>query len=389
MTEHRTFRSGRPDGRFLTTPGFVHHRLQALRPKLAFDPSFTREQFDEWKRRVRSRLRRLFALPRLGRLPAPAMVDSQTRDGYTLQRWEIYPEPDSVVPCLMLVPDGASRSSPVPAVLCLPGTDHPKECLAGEPCEWPWGSRFQEQDRMALHLVRAGLAAAVMDNPSTAELFDPLMTDWRRQSLELLWLGRSYEGLSTLHKLAALRWLRTVPLVDRGRIAVCGHSLGAKPALMAGLLDPTVRAVVWNDHAADWRVRSVTTNLMPVAPWHYVPGFALWFDYMDLMAALAPTPLLVTEGGRGEDHRRIRRAYALAGAAGGFRVTYMPSFASAQGRALDRRRMPVGLTAEEYARYCSFDGDHYFKADAAVPWLRRVLGPEGDVRRPQAAESFA
>ena len=249
--------------------------------------------------------------------------------------------------------------------------------MAGEPWRGPWKNRFGEHNYIAKHFVRAGLIAVAFDNPGTADLAEPLADDWRRQSGELIWMGRSYEGLTTFQKMVALKWLKTLPFVDRRRIAVCGHSLGAKPALILGVLDPGIRAVIWNDNAADWRAREVAMNLTPIAPWHYVPGFIQWFDYMDLMAALAPTPLLIAEGGRSEDHRRIRKAYALLGAQSRFKVTFMPNFARAADRPLDRKKLPEGLDAEQYARYAGYDGDHYFKEAAAVPWLCKMLRAPG------------
>ena len=371
-TDNR-FRPGRRDGRFVTTAGFLHCRFKHLQPALAFDPAFSSAQFTAWQRQVRRRLRALLAFPKVPPQPAARRIRAEARAGYTLERWELYPEPDSVVPVLLLVPDGASAAAPAPAVLCCPGSTQPKESLAGEPCSADWKDPFDQQNRMAQHLVRAGFVAVAMDNPAMGELSDRRAPDWRRLSHELIWLGRTYEGLSVFQKLVALRWLEQLPCVDPCRLAACGHSLGAKPALLLGVLDRAIRAVIWNDAATDWRVRHVVLNLQPVAPWHYIPGFLQAFDYPDLMAALAPTPLLVTEGGRYETHRRIRCAYALAGAPRGFRVTYMPNFATAAQRTHARRRLPEGLTAAEYARYCSYDGDHYFKHAVAVPWLCRRL----------------
>ena len=373
MARRKVFESGRPDGRFVSTAGWVHRELKGMQPALAFDPSFTRKQFAAWRGKVRRKLRELMALPNVGPQPAPKKVRTVRRDGYELQRWELYPEPGSVVPVLLLVPDGVSKSNQAGAVICLPGSSKPKEFLAGEkwrePLENPWG----DCQHMALHFVRRGCVALAMDNPSTGELDEPLAPDWRRQSWELIWLGRPYECLSVFHKLIALKWLKSLGFVDNKRIAACGHSLGAKPALHLGVLDPSLRAVVWNDNAANWRIRQVVRNIESVAPWHYIPGFVRWFDYMDLMAAMAPRPLLITEGGRGEDLRRIRRAYALAGAPGNFKVSYMPNFAKASARKLDGKKMPEGLTAEQYARYANYDGDHYFKANVAVPWACKVL----------------
>ena len=342
-----------------------------MRPQLAFDPTFTPAQFEQWKKRVRQRLRILLSMPRMRHQPQPRMVSDEPREGYRLQRWELYPEPDTVVPMMMLIPETASAKHPVPAVLCLPGSAHPNEVLAGEP--EPAGMaphRFPEHNAMARHFVARGLVALCVENPGTGSMFEPRASDWRRQCSELIWMGSSYEGLSVFHKLAALQWLRRQPMVDRDRIAACGHSLGAKPALLLGLLAPSLRAVVWNSAAYDWRVRHVVTNLVPVAPWHYVPGFVRWFDYLDLKAALAPTPLLLSEGGRNDELRKVRQAYALAGARGSLRISYCPSFRKPSQRILDHKPMPEGLHTEDYLRYLNAcDDEHYFKDDVAVPWL--------------------
>ena len=308
--------------------------------------------------------------------PKPKMISDEPRKGYRLQRWELYPEPDSVVPMMLLVPDTASPKRPAPAVLCLPGSDHPNEVLAGEPLATgvqPPG--FLEHNAMAKHLVRKGMVCLCIENPATAALFDPRASDWRRHCLELIWMGRSYEGLSLFHKLVALKWLEHLPFVDRKRIAACGHSLGAKPALLLGVLTPSLCAVVWNSGAYDWRIRHVVTNLTPVAPWQYIPDFIRWFDYLDLKAALAPTPLLISEGGCSKELRKVRQAYALAGAPGNLKVSYMPGFRKPSRRTLDRRPMPEGLSGEAYGRYHNAtNAEHRFQYDVAVPWLSSVLG---------------
>ena len=377
MAKRKVFKTTRKDGRFVSTAGFLHHSLKRLKPELAFNPAFRRDQFLAWRKSVRRKLRELLALPRAISQPKPRKVSERQRDGYVLQRWEIYPEPRCVVPVLLLVPDKASKAAPAPAVLCLPGTDHRKEVLAGEEGMGPvFKNTWGDCQQMAKHFARHRCVALAMDNPSTAELFDPVDPGWCRQSHQLIWMGRSYEGLSVFQKLAALDWLKTLPFVDGRRIAACGHSLGAKPALHLGILEPVVRAVVWNDNAADWRVREVVRNLAPVAPWHYIPGFVRWFDYIDLMAALAPKPLLVSEGGRGEDLQRIRAAYRIAGAPDHFKVTYMPNFADPAKRKYDGKKIPEGVDSDTYIRYTHCDGAHYFKADVAVPWLCHVFGME-------------
>jgi len=361
----------RSDGRYLATPRFIHYLLRQ-EPLLAFNPGFTREQFAAWQGKVREKLRELLTFPDPPEQPPPERVRVEQRDGYQLEHWELYPEPRCVVPMLMLVPDGVTERSAAPGVMCFPGSRQPKEALCGEPWDSDWVNRFGEHNYMAVHFVRAGLVALALDNPGTETLSDPLNRCYNRNSAHLIWLGRSYEGLSTFQKVVAFRWLRTLPFVDGGRVAACGHSLGALPALLLGVLEPDVAAVIWNDFVGSWRARDVLTNLSPIALWHYIPGFARWLDYTDLMAALAPMPFLATEGGRDDDHDRIRRAYEIAGAPDNVKFTFMPNFTDPAARS--REPIPEGVAPEEFGRYANYDGDHYFKDEVAVPWLSGMLG---------------
>ena len=74
-------------------------------------------------------------------MPPPVRLWREERDGYRLEKWEFYPDDYAAVPFLVLIPEGASAAHPVPGVLCLPGSNHSKESLAGEPLpphpEWP------------------------------------------------------------------------------------------------------------------------------------------------------------------------------------------------------------------------------------------------------------
>jgi len=368
-------RSDRPDGRFDTLVGVVHDRYRNLVPKLAYNPAWSQEETDAWRLRVRRKLRELTRLKRPPKQPVPVMTDDQLRDGYRLQRWELYPDENSVVPMLMMVPDGATASNPAGAVLCLPGSEHPMERLAGEPePEGNGPNRFPVHNAMGLHFVRQGLIALIVENPGTGRMTDDRGGDWMRQSLELLWIGRSYEGVSLAHKVAAFRWLRKHPLVDAKRVAACGHSLGGKVAMLLGVVEPRLAATVWNSVAYDHRLMAVHTNLERIAPWQYVPGFLEWFDYLDLMASLAPMPLMLSEGGRSDQLRKVRQAYAAVGAGRNLKIAYTPSLSKASDRVLGRKAMPEGISREELCRYLSAGVyEHRFQLETVVPWLVKVL----------------
>tara|TARA_B100000700_G_C14477773_1_gene593624 strand:+ start:323 stop:535 length:213 start_codon:yes stop_codon:yes gene_type:complete len=42
----------------------------------------------------------------------PAQLWIEEREGYRLEKWEAYPEPGSVVPYLVLIPDGVDHDNP-------------------------------------------------------------------------------------------------------------------------------------------------------------------------------------------------------------------------------------------------------------------------------------
>ncbi|MDG2128254.1 MAG: alpha/beta hydrolase family protein, partial [Fuerstiella sp.] len=91
-------RSGRPDGRHVSTRGFVQHLVRNARPRLAFNPHFTPEEFQAWQTQVRARMRELLSFPETPQQPAPRRLWAKEREGYRLEKWELYPEPGSVVP---------------------------------------------------------------------------------------------------------------------------------------------------------------------------------------------------------------------------------------------------------------------------------------------------
>ncbi len=388
--EGRTFASRRDDGRFVQTAGFLHKYLQTLRPRLEFRPDMSREQFAAWQAKVRAKLLELMCFPEVPPQPEPKRICSQARDGYRLERWEVYPEPYSVVPYLLLVPESVSAQSPAPAVMCFPGSTGSKEALAGEPV--PAGSPQPDKtkwgdNRMAYHYARRGMVALAVDSPATNELAlaSPASIAgvpagaWPQRSalsLNAIWMGRCYESISVFQKACLLHWLLRQPYVDAKRVATSGHSLGAKPADILGVLYPTlVRAVVHNDFVCNWQERAVAQNLNDPGAQQVVPGILQWFDYTDIEAALAPRPLLFTEGGRPNQVAKIRGAYALCDAKEAIELFHYETYSDPASRTRDAAKLPIGITGEQYFRYAYVTPAlHRFRPTRAVPWLAKVFG---------------
>lgn len=392
VSEYAVIRTDRSDGRYVSTRGVVQEMLRGEKPSLAFRPDFTHEAFVNWQDSVRRKLREVLAFPPDERRPSPKLLSREPRNGYSIEKWEFYPNRFAAVPFLMLVPDGVSPANPAPAVLCIPGTDRSKENLAGEPELHEAFARphFEEKNHMALEYVRAGMIAVAVDNPGMAETSDlDRITGQRYQcsgdvntfAHNLLNLGWSYMGYAAHQDNELLKWIRTLPFVNPRKIATSGHSLGAWIAGYLAVLNPDVAAAVMNQNIYDWR-EAARVRTKPDAKgcrpriygvFFFIPGLYRYFDHPDIQAAIAPRPALYCEGLPERDLTGIYQpAYSVAGAPENLTVVPFDKYREPESRFSGS--VPEGLSDDEYWKANSNDGpQHYFKAAVAVPWLKQVL----------------
>jgi hypothetical protein len=373
--------STRVDGRYASPFWATYHQLRNLEPELGFDPQKTAD-LAGWRDQVRGKLRDLLCFPAGYTQPAYRCLWKQRRPGYELQKWEAYPEPYALSYCYLLIPDGVSEQSPAPAVLCAPGGNGSKELLAGEPelNGRPTTNRFPEQNRQAYHYVKAGYIALAVGGGNSGETSSEELPapESRDELWNQTWLGCVGERNPVVYKYQMLQWLKTLPFVDPERLAVSAHSMSTTHVMMAAVLDPAVGAVVYNDYVCNWRKRQVATVLPSLGLAHLLPGMARYFDYADLIAAMAPRPFLVTEGGRTEDLRLIKEAYRLAGAESSFQLHYYPKYDSPEKRQYDGVPLPESMTIPQFLEYANIDAaNHHFKPDLAIPWLNRVFDHGG------------
>lgn len=376
--------SGRSDGRFLSSRGTAQSLMAGCMPRLSFREDFTPRQFRSWQREMGRAMKRLMRHPDV-KCPEPRLLKTVRRDGYRVEKWESYPLPSSAVPFLVLVPDGADASCPVPAVLCIPGFGQTKELLSGErignyELEGVPDSIVRPA-AMALHYVRQGLVAVAVDNVSCGELSDAGYFDYLATSRFLLEMDWSYLGLCSYQDKVVLDWMKTRPVIDRRRIIASGFSLGTEPMMVLGLLDRSIYAFVYNDFLCRTRERALVMTApdgqgarpFPNSIEHLIPGFLATFDFPDIVAALAPRPVICTEGGLDRDFALIRCAYGKAGAADRFEWHHYARFADPAAR-VPADTLPAGIDRNTYFRLVNVDPpNHYFKREWVMPWLRRLL----------------
>ena len=395
ITYETHYKSNRPDGRHTATMAAFLARLRDTSPELSMPEGLGREDFDTWRGAVKARAAELLRLDALlsdakGQ-PSPVLLSSKARDGYRVERWEMYPDPYTAVPFLALIPDSASVDNPVPGVMCFPGSTFSKELLAGEellPYPKCGMNSFADRNRMAWHIVKAGMAAFAFDNPATAECaldVDATADYGSRARMQLchglIQSGFSYFGISVAQKLVALDFIKTLPYIDNDRLGVSGHSLGCDDTMYVALLRDEIRAVVFNDLVCDERQRYYATTEYDeskmcnnVGNWHEIPGYFASFTRPDVLAALAPRYLALNEGGAQFYIDKIKRAYRIFDAEDRICVSHYPKYSDENSRSTQYEPPKFGLSADTFFEYTNTDApDHSYRAMPSVRLLRTAF----------------
>lgn len=374
----------RSDNRALRTRGAVEGLMRRNLPRLTFNTKIDPDSFPSWKSKMKASMEALMHHPDSPSAPAK-LIKRVRRENYTLEKWESYPLDSTVVPFLVLIPDNIDKDKPVPAVLCIPGFGQTKELLAGEkPGNFSLNEEFDSTNAkncMALDYVKEGLVAVAVDNPSCGELSDDGHFDYLESSRFLLECNWSYLGLSSWQDRVILNWMKEQPYINPDKIIVSGFSLGTEPLMVLGLLDDSIYAFVYNDFLCRTRERALVmdkltennTRPFPNSIEHLIPGFLMEFDFPDIVAALAPRPVICTEGGLDRDFAIIATAYDIAGQPNNFEWHHYPKYSDPASRQ-QIEVLPSGIDRDTYFRLVNVDPpSHYFKKELVMPWIHRIL----------------
>ncbi len=189
------------------------------------------------------------------------------------------------VPAYLLIPH--DRSQPLPAMLCLHPTNFElgkgQICgLGGEP------SRFYAHE-----LAEAGFVCLAPDYPGFADYpydFTMGQGDYASGTMKAIW-----------NNIRGLDLLETLPCVHRDSVGAIGHSLGGHNALFTAAFDQRIRCVITScgfNAFADY----YDGDLKGWSSDRYMPRIAaqfdknptqMPFDFPEVLAAIAPRPLLV------------------------------------------------------------------------------------------------
>jgi len=252
---------------------------------------------DDWLKRRQELLHNME--PILGTLPSgekfcplDVQVIEEVDAGKYLRRKITYQsEPGSRVPAYLLIPKTALQSPPqkVPAALCLHSTsaDGPKVIL---------GMSTRPDREYGVELAERGYVVLAPNYPLLSEYAPDLKKlGWASGTLKAVWDNK--RGLDLLDSL---------PYVNSGRYAAIGHSLGGHNSVFTALYEDRIQVVVSScglDSIVDY-YQGNPDVWKPGRGWvqeRYIPRMIAYagrldeipFDYQEMIAALAPRPVLI------------------------------------------------------------------------------------------------
>ena len=255
--------------------------------------------------------------------PAPRLETRHEERGPGYTRALVsYRSPDGDdVPAYLLVPDG---DGPFPAVIC--HHQHNSEIHIGK--SEPAGLAGDPLQAFGPALARRGIIVLAPDSICFEDRRpgrhgrEPHPDDGRRHFDELCY--RLLRGDTLARKVVSdsalgLSLLAAMPIVDRDDIGLLGHSYGGNTVLFHAPLDHRVRFACSSGAACSFRQRIASGTGIELAS--VIPGFLERFELGDLVAGIAPAPLLLVSATRdpySEDADAIeaaaRRVYAQLGA---------------------------------------------------------------------------
>lgn len=274
--------------------------------QLRFDAGSIRE-YDEWKQRVRSKLREITGMD--GMEPcglSPMLLETKQMDGYRRDKMIIQTEPDVWMPFYILVPDGIGEGERRPCMLGPHGhLGGGKYAPAGRSDIVSVKEKIDEYNYdYGVAFARAGYIAFCPDARAFGE-----RREWTKQTDDeehfltstcvqlnhmAICLGQSVTGMWTWDLMRLIDYIETRSDCDKTRIGCGGLSGGGLQTLWLAALDDRVRCAVVSGYFYGYK--DALLKLSGNCGCNYVPNLWEHVDMGDLGALIAPRPLLIESG---------------------------------------------------------------------------------------------
>lgn len=299
------------------------HLLRAT-PKMRFDGG---ETAAAWQERARGVLGELLGLSKIKRAEEEFTIEyDRTEDtpaGHVREiRFLIQSEKGYFVPTVLWIPH--DRPVPMPVCICLQGHSTGKHISLGRPIYPRDVQSISEGDRdFAIRAAKEGFATLCIEQRCMGECGskEDGGPDCTNTALTAILTGRTLLGERVWDISRVIDSLYHFPELDGKRILCMGNSGGGTATVYAAAMDTRITAAMPSCAVCRF---DESIGAMSHCACNYVPYIANFFDMGDLIALIAPRPLVVVSGeedpifpleGAVDAVSEARRVYGSMGAA--------------------------------------------------------------------------
>jgi pimeloyl-ACP methyl ester carboxylesterase len=230
----------------------------------------------------------------LGKLPprdrsvSSALISSEDRGTYTLEKLALDLNGIESVPAYFAKPKG--KSGRLPTVLF--NHSHGGGYTIGK-TEFIAGREYMTTPPYAEFLTSLGYNALCFDTWMFGERATRTELDTFK---DMLWHGRVLWGMMIYDSLKAVDYLVSRPDVDTTRLGTVGMSMGGSTAQWLGALDTRIKVVVDICCLTDWHTLVEVNGLQGHGIYYYVPDLLNHFTAAQMNALIAPRAHLSLAG---------------------------------------------------------------------------------------------
>jgi dienelactone hydrolase len=330
---------------------YVKYLYDSVNPAESFRAG-SQQEWREWRERLRKRFVEL-----LGGFPvevpplSPVLLESEDCGTYIRQRIEIQTYPRLSMPVYVLIPK--QRKERAGAVIACHGHGYGSKDIVGlnQDGTKKTGDPGYQKD-FAVQLVNRGFITVA---PELFGFGDRKLAEdvkesnsCKRLSTFLLAIGQTMAGYRVFETMRCVDYLFTREDVAPERIGCMGISGGGLVCSFAAALDDRISAAVVSGFANTFEASILA---MHHCVDNYVPGLSQIAEMPDLLALIAPKPLLIE---------------------GGTKDPIFPVHATRE--AYDKLHAVYQLLgAEQQLALDLFEGQHEISGKMAYDWFERVL----------------
>lgn len=263
----------------------------------------------------------------------PKIREKSQKDGYRIETLTYEVEKDDHVPAHLLIPDGASKDKPAPAIAIW--HQHNGEYHLGK--SEPAGLAGNPQHHTGVALAKLGYVVLCPDALCFEERQDPDQrlkrgSFERYEFLRYVVNGTCMAWKNILDMRRAVDFLCSRPEIDPERLGCYGHSMGSTHTWLVGPHEPRLKALVGNCCLPTYSAIH-DKKILHCFP-NFVPGWLEHGDTPEMAALIAPRALHLnlgeTDGGSPIEHakegiERIKAVYQTAGASEQFSSYVQPN----------------------------------------------------------------